>query len=112
MYAYPSGSLILVSISSIEFPAMEGVSSLIPPLQHPFSSSPILFFFWLHLLHAEIPGPAIEPVPQQRPKPLSDNAGSLTRCAMREFLLPILFNISIATRLVELMFSIFIIITM
>ena len=26
-------------------------------------------FFWLHLWHAEVPGPETKPMPQQRPKP-------------------------------------------
>ena len=29
----------------------------------------LLFFFWLYLWHVEIPGPGIEPVPQQWPRP-------------------------------------------
>ena len=36
--------------------------------------------------HAEVPGPGIEPIPQQWPKPLSDNGGSLACCATRELL--------------------------
>ena len=36
------------------------------------------FFFWLHPWYEEVPGPGIEPMTQQRPKPLSDNMGSLT----------------------------------
>ena len=37
-----------------------------PDLFHFFLS----FFFWLHLQHVDVPGPGIEPVPQQWPKSL------------------------------------------
>ena len=35
------------------------------PLSLPLSLS---LFFWLHLWHVEVPGPGIEPTPQQQPK--------------------------------------------
>ena len=42
------------------------------------------FFFLLHPWHSEVPGTGTEPAPQQRPKLLRGNAGSLPFWATRE----------------------------
>ena len=41
--------------------------------------------FWPHLWHVAISRPEIEPIPQQRPKPLN-NTRSLSSCTTRELL--------------------------
>ena len=46
-----------------------------------------LFFFWLSPEQVEIPGPGMEPAPQQWPSCCSDNARSLPCCATRELLI-------------------------
>ena len=44
-----------------------------------------LFFFWIHLWHAEVPRLGREPVPQQQPEPPQvDPWGSLSPCATKE----------------------------
>ena len=45
---------------------------------HPSPQSTLEHFFW-RLWHVEVPGPGIEPTPQQM-SPCSDNARSLTHC--------------------------------
>lgn len=42
------------------------------------------FFFWMCPWHMEVPRSGIKPMPQKPPKPLQDNAGSLTRRSTRE----------------------------
>ena len=51
------------------------------------------FIFWLHPWHAEVAGPGIESMLQQRPRPLQWPCWSLTRCATRELLCAILDTI-------------------
>ena len=41
-------------------------------------------FFYLCLWYVEVPGPGIEPVPHHDPSCCSENARSLTHCALRE----------------------------
>ena len=51
-------------------------------------------FFWPHpQQHVEVPGPGMEPAPQQQPEPCSDNIGCLTSCTASELHLPLSLNL-------------------
>ena len=61
-------------------------STFLGPVSQPIYWVFFICLFWLHLWHAKVPGPGLEPVPQQWLEPCNENTGSLIHCTTRKLL--------------------------